>query len=244
MKKAGLNMGSAYLDFLALFGVGGAHPGGLQLTKRMLSREKIGPTAKILDVGCGTGQTSAYIAKEYGCHVTALDNNQIMIEKAKKRFQSLQLPIAVCHGSAEQLPFRDKSFHMILSESVTAFTDVSKSVPEYKRVLKPHGILVAIEMTREKRMTEAEAAQIIDFYGVKQLMSESEWREQFQKAGFQKIAAEKFRLEPNLTNTNNPTDFVPSKNIDGSYFQIPHQHQYLSGVFKNKLGCRIFRCCV
>ena len=30
-----------YLDCLALFGIGGAHPGGLQLTKEILSREKI-----------------------------------------------------------------------------------------------------------------------------------------------------------------------------------------------------------
>jgi hypothetical protein len=29
-----------YLDFLALFGIGGAHPGGLQLTKEILSQGK------------------------------------------------------------------------------------------------------------------------------------------------------------------------------------------------------------
>ena len=39
-----------YLDCLALFGIGGAHPGGLLLTKEILSREKINEKTIILDV--------------------------------------------------------------------------------------------------------------------------------------------------------------------------------------------------
>jgi ubiquinone/menaquinone biosynthesis C-methylase UbiE len=76
---------------LTSFGVGGAHPGGLKLTKNILSREYIDQKS-ILDVGCGTGQTSAYIAEKYQCAVTAIDNNTTMLEKAKKRFSSLASP--------------------------------------------------------------------------------------------------------------------------------------------------------
>lgn len=235
-------MESTYLNCLAFFGVGGAHPGGLQLTKNILSREKIGSTTKILDVGCGTGQTSAYIAKKYGCHVTALDCHTIMIEKAKKRFRSLQLPVVTCYGSAEHLPFEDESFDMILSESVTAFTDVSKSIPEYKRVLKPNGILLAIEMTLENLITEAELAQILHFYGVRQLLSEAEWCAHFQKAGFRQVLSENFKLHPDAQNMCHALDFSLSKNIDPSYFHTLHQHQYLSMVYKDRLGCRIYRC--
>ncbi|MCR1834683.1 hypothetical protein NSA56_09745 [Oceanobacillus caeni] len=48
-------MNNRYLDCLALFGVGGAHPGGLPLTKRILSKEEIDEKQSILDAGCGTG---------------------------------------------------------------------------------------------------------------------------------------------------------------------------------------------
>ncbi|PAV29194.1 hypothetical protein CIL05_12410 [Virgibacillus profundi] len=78
-------MNNTYLDCLALFGVGGAHPGGLQLTKRILSQEDINEEKRVLDAGCGTGQTSAYIAETYPCHVTSLDYNKIMVDKARKR---------------------------------------------------------------------------------------------------------------------------------------------------------------
>ena len=77
-----------YLNCLALIGIGGVHPGGLQLTKEILSREKINEKTIILDVGCGTGQTSAYMAEKYKCKIIGLDNNEMMLEKAKKRFQS------------------------------------------------------------------------------------------------------------------------------------------------------------
>ena len=36
----GLNLKYTYLDCLAIFGVGGAHPGGLQLTKDTLIKGK------------------------------------------------------------------------------------------------------------------------------------------------------------------------------------------------------------
>lgn len=235
-------MESKYLDCLALFGVGGAHPGGLQLTKSILSKEKIDKATKILDVGCGTGQTSAYISKKYGCQVTAFDCNKIMLEKAQKRFRSMQLPIDTCYGIAEKLPFEDGSFDMILSESVTAFTDISESIPEFKRVLKPNGILLAIEMIREKPVTEAELGEILHFYGIRQLMSEQEWRSHFYRAGFNHIHSKKFNLQPKLLNMYNAVDFSLSKNIDGSYLRILQQHQYLSMIYQNKLGCRIFRC--
>ena len=95
-----------YLNCLALFGIGGAHPGGLQLTKEILSREKINEKTIILDVGCGTGQTSAYMAEKYKCKIIGLDNNEMMLEKAKKRFYRISnLPIETRLGSVESLPF-------------------------------------------------------------------------------------------------------------------------------------------
>jgi ubiquinone/menaquinone biosynthesis C-methylase UbiE len=178
---------------LASFGVGGAHPGGLQLTKSILSREYIVQEKSILDVGCGTGQTSAYIAEKYRCSVTSLDSNNTMLEKAKQRFSSLNLSINVMYGSVENLPFSDGLFDFILSESVTSFTNVSLTIQEFKRVLKPNGVLLAIEMVLEDSFSEEELKTIIDFYGVSQLLTESEWYNLFQKTGFKQISVEKFQ---------------------------------------------------
>nr|WP_245998022.1 class I SAM-dependent methyltransferase [Siminovitchia terrae] len=239
-----MHVESTYLNCLALFGVGGAHPGGLNLTRRILSREKMDASTKVLDVGCGTGQTSAFISKQYQCHVTALDYNKIMLEKAKKRFHSMNLQIETQYGTAENLPFGNDTFDFILSESVTAFTDVSKSVPEYKRVLKPDGVLLAIEMMRETDVSEKQMKEILDFYGVKQLLNEQEWRTNFEKAGFEQIEVEKVELRPDIHKVDVSNDYSLSKQIDPSFYKIFEKHHHLSILYKDILGCGIFRCSV
>lgn len=237
-------MNYTYLDCLASFGVGGAHPGGLQLTKRILSREYIDQEKSILDAGCGTGQTSAYIAEKYRCSVTSLDSNNTMLQKAKQRFSSLNLPINVIYGSVENLPFIDGVFDFILSESVISFTDVFFTIQEFKKVLKPNGVLLAIEMVLEDSLSEEELKTIINFYGVSQLLLESEWHNLFQKAGFKQISIEKFKGQFNENDIDTTPDFLLSENIDDKLLEILEKHKHLTTIYKDQLGFCIFRCCV
>ncbi|WP_235846517.1 class I SAM-dependent methyltransferase [Neobacillus drentensis] len=239
-----MNLNYTYLDCLAIFGVGGAHPGGLQLTKELLSREKIDETKSILDAGCGTGQTSAYIAEQYQCHVTSLDCNKIMLDKARQRFSSLHLPIDVKQGSTENLPFDEGLFDMILSESVISFTDVSLTISEFKRVLKPNGVLLAIEMVLEKSLPEDELKSIVNFYGVSRLLTENEWYNLFKRAGIKQVSVENFKLELDENEVQNVTDFSLSENIDDEFFEILEKHLHLTTVYKDILGFRLFRCCI
>jgi ubiquinone/menaquinone biosynthesis C-methylase UbiE len=229
---------------LASFGVGGAHPGGLKLTKRILSKEYIDQETSILDVGCGTGQTSAYIAEKYRCSVTSLDSNNTMLMKAKQRFLSLKLPINIVYGSAENLPFPDGLFDFILSESVTSFTDVPLTIQEFKRVLKPKGVLLAIEMVLEDSLSKEEVKRMIDFYGVSQLLTESEWHNLFKKAGFKQIEVEKFKqFDENENDLDSASDFLLSETIDDRLLEIFEKHEHLTKTYRDKLGYCIFRCC-
>lgn len=240
----GLDLNYTYLDCLAAFGVGGAHPGGLQLTKELLSREKIDETKSILDAGCGTGQTSAYIAEQYRCQVTALDCNKIMLDKARKRFSSLHLPIEVKEGSTEILPFDKMVFDMILSESVMSFTDVSLTIPEFNRVLKPNGVLLAIEMVLEKSLSKKELKPIVDFYGVTQLLTDKEWEDLFKKSSFKQVIVEEFNLHLEENDVQNATDFSVSENMDDKLFEILEKHENFTTVYKGIIGFRLFRCCI
>lgn len=235
-------MNHTYLDFLASFGVGGAHPGGLQLTKHIISTENPDATKHILDVGCGTGQTASYIAENYGCSITALDKNEIMLEKANKRFTSLKLPIHAIIGDIEQLQFDDDSFDFILSESVLAFTTISVALSELKRVLKPDGTLIAVEIVLEQQLPKSEWREITEFYGFSQLLTESNWNGLLQQAGFKQINIETFNQEIEKDNVENAPDFSPSDNIDDQLFTILDNHQHLSNKYENILGFRIFRC--
>ncbi|ASN07066.1 class I SAM-dependent methyltransferase [Virgibacillus necropolis] len=99
-------------DKLSFLRVGGAHPGGLALTKAFLKNVKIDRNSKILDAGCGTGQSSAYLAKTYGCSVTALDRHPIMLQKARQRFCRENVTADVVQGDIGNIPLVDESFDL------------------------------------------------------------------------------------------------------------------------------------
>lgn len=231
-----------YLDYLALFGVGGAHPGGLQLTKWMLAKEAIDETTAILDAGCGTGQTSAYLSRQYSCQVTSIDSNKAMVEKARKRISSLNVPVKVKMGDAQNLPFADRSFDLVLSESVIAFTNPDLTIPEFKRVLKPAGRLLAVEMVIEHPLSKEEKEEIAEFYGFYCLFTETDWAAAFQKAGFTDVSIERFRQPFEKGEAELAADFSLSETIDDDLFDIFTEHQRLTEKYKEKLGYRIFRC--
>lgn len=234
----------SYIDCLALFGVGGAHPGGLHLTKNILSEEKMGEHMKILDAGCGTGQTSAYMAEQFRCHITALDSNSIMLEKARNRFDVLQLPVDTIQGNTEKLPFDNETFDMVLSESVIAFTNVSKTLSEFKRVLKPNGKLLAIEMVLDGSVSEEELHSIRDFYGVSQILTEHEWCKLFRTAGFKDISVQHYLRDDVIPNVEDATDFSISEYIEDPFYEVLEKHHHLSAIYKDILGFRVFKCVV
>lgn len=239
-----MDLAYSYLDCLALFGVGGAHPGGLQLTKNILSKEKIDEQMKILDAGCGTGQTSAYMAEQFQSHITALDANKIMLEKARKRFDALGILVDTKQGSTEELPFDNETFDMVLSESVIAFTNVFLTVSEFKRVLKPNGKLLAIEMVLDGSIPEKELYSIREFYGISNILTEAEWCKLFRNAGFKDISVKHYLRDDVIQNVEDATDFSISEYIEDPFYEILDKHHHYSAVYKDILGFRVFRCVV
>jgi SAM-dependent methyltransferase len=223
-------------------GVGGAHPGGIHLTKKILMKEDIDQSYSILDAGCGTGQSSAYIAENYGCQVTSIDSNQLMVEKARKRFNTLNLSIETMVANTESLPFSNDSFDLVLSESVIIFTELSRTLKEFNRVLKPNGKLIAIEMVLEKSLSQSEQEEIMQFYEISRLLMEDEWKEEFICAGFKKVFIEREEEKINKLGQYNIPDFLFSEQIDNEVFFVMEKHELLNLKYLESLGFRVFTC--
>lgn len=238
-------MNHSYQDALAFYGIDGAHPGGFQLTKRLLHDEKITPYTKVLDAGCGTGQTSAYLAKTFSCQVYALDKHPSMLKKAKTKFKQEHLPIHLIQGSLEKLPFSDHFFDLVVAESSTAFTNISKALSEYERVLKPNGILLTIDMTAEPQLELEVKTELIQFYEIKDLLTEKEWLQAFKRSGFKQIQILKSNTVLNeLMNIEldvNEGYTPPSFSTDPSLEHIILTHQNLTLSYGDRLGYRVFR---
>ncbi|HEY2421938.1 MAG TPA: class I SAM-dependent methyltransferase [Neobacillus sp.] len=229
-----------YLDLLAKFGIGGAHPGGITLTKDLLSSENISRNSYVLDAGCGTGQTAAYIYQQYQARVVGLEINTIMVEKAKRRFQTQQLPIPIIAGSIENIPFENNTFDFILSESVLAFVQKPKALREFYRVLKNGGRLIANEMTINNRLSQKAESEIKTFYSLDSLLLEEDWRHLLEELGFQEIKIKKEKQS--ISHGNNSQEFDFSLHFEPELFDILNEHGNLVIKYHDLLSYRIISC--
>lgn len=95
---------------------------------------------RILDLGCGYGETSVYLALQ-GASVDAVDISPAMVRctetLAKKH--NVAHRVAGTVQNAEKLDFEDGRFDLVYGQDVLHHTKLEKTIPELSRVLKPCG---------------------------------------------------------------------------------------------------------
>ena len=139
----------SFFDFAAEVGLT-KHLGGLGATEELIELCHIGEGKYVLDVGCGAGQTTCYIANRHGCRVIGVDISERMIERSRERAEREGVSDMVKFrvADAQDLPFKDDLFDAVITESVTAFPkDKQRAVKEYARVTKPGGYVGLNEAT-------------------------------------------------------------------------------------------------
>ena len=107
-----------------------------------------GAQGRVLEIGAGTGTNLEY----YGHRVeelTVVEPETPMARRLERRAEELGRPIVLVRAPAEDLPFADDSFDVVVSTLVLCTVgDVPKALAELRRVLKPAGRLLFIEHVR------------------------------------------------------------------------------------------------
>ena len=111
----------------------------IKLGEQFVSRINIRTGMKVLDVACGTGNTTMPAART-GAAVTGVDIAPNLLEQAGRRASQEGLSVQFDEGDAETLPYPDASFDIVLSMFGAMFAPRPEVVAaELVRVCRPGG---------------------------------------------------------------------------------------------------------
>ncbi|MBC7957021.1 MAG: class I SAM-dependent methyltransferase [Cytophagales bacterium] len=121
---------------------------GSRYRRMALQRAGLQPGMQVLDVGMGTGLVSQEIL-----HITQEPSRLIGVDPSPGMMAQSKLPAVVqCRlGRAEELPVPDASVDfLVMGYALRHIADFSLACAEFRRVLKPGGRLLILEITRPR----------------------------------------------------------------------------------------------
>jgi SAM-dependent methyltransferase len=121
----------------------------LPLGPRLVDAAGIGEGMRVLDVAAGTGNASI-VAAQRGAQVTASDLTPELFEAGRARAQSEGVELEWVEADAENLPFDDESYDVVMSSIGAMFAPHHREVAdELVRVCRPGGTIALLSWTPE-----------------------------------------------------------------------------------------------
>jgi ubiquinone/menaquinone biosynthesis C-methylase UbiE len=109
----------------------------------------------VLEVAPGPGFLAVELARDARYRVTGLDISRTFVEIARKNAAEAGVPVDMRLGNASDMPFADDSFDLLVCRAAFKnFSEPQKAVDEMRRVLRPGGTGVIIDLRRDVPMTE------------------------------------------------------------------------------------------
>jgi ubiquinone/menaquinone biosynthesis C-methylase UbiE len=129
------------------------HIGGRQATEHFLSQLNISEQDHILDVGCGLGGASRYVANRYNNQVTGIDLTEEYVDtgNALCAWVKLDQQISLHQASALSMPFQDETFDGAYMMHVGMnIDDKAQLFNEIHRVLRPGASFGVYDVMRNR----------------------------------------------------------------------------------------------
>lgn len=127
----------------------------------LIAKQGVTP-GRSLEIGCGFGRLSPYIAEHFQQH-TAVDINTWAVSEASQFYPNISFSVA----SATELPFPDHSFDTVITWTVLQHIPnslVGKALGEIKRVANPRSLIILCEATLNAGKPEKDGQHTHDRY--------------------------------------------------------------------------------
>lgn len=145
----------------------------IDLIEEVLLWSGVQQAEDILDVGCGIGGSSLYLAAKLGAKATGITLSPVQARRATERARELGFGARSNFqvADAQEMPFADNSYDLVWSlESGEHMPDKTKFIQECYRVLKPGGKLIVVTWchrpTDRLPLTAQEEKHLAEIYRV------------------------------------------------------------------------------
>jgi SAM-dependent methyltransferase len=127
------------------------HIGGRAATEHAVAKMGLAADRRVLDVGCGLGGATRYLAATLGCRVTGIDLTPDYIAAARMLAERTGLAGRVDYrvASALDMPFEDRSFDAAITFHVAMnIADRAGLYREVARVLRPGAVFCIYDVMK------------------------------------------------------------------------------------------------
>jgi ubiquinone/menaquinone biosynthesis C-methylase UbiE len=162
------------------------HYGGVEANDKLASLAGIDDDCHVLDVCCGMGGPSRYLAHNYGCRVTGIDFTESRVDGARRLAAITGLDDRVNFETANALdmPFADRTFDVLISqEAFCHIPDKDQLMAQCARVLKPGGRIAFTDILRTDKTGEGTRARLQQEMAFQELGSMENYRHALKREG-------------------------------------------------------------
>jgi tocopherol O-methyltransferase len=134
----------------------------IQLIDHLAQLANIRTGSRILDIGCGFGGTSLYLAKKYGASTTGITISPVQVQMAKEAAAKTDLDASFFLMDAEEMQF-SQQFDVLWSvESISHYYDVRKFFASAVKFLKPGGCFALTDWFQKENLSPADKKKFIE----------------------------------------------------------------------------------
>jgi tocopherol O-methyltransferase len=127
-----------------------------QLTEHLAKVAQIPRGATILDVGCGYGGSSIYLAQKYGTQATGITISPVQVEMATQAAAKVGANAKFLCMDAEAMTFTEP-FDLVWSvESISHYPSYAKFFESAAKLVKPGGAMAVIDWFKKDGLTARE----------------------------------------------------------------------------------------
>jgi ubiquinone/menaquinone biosynthesis C-methylase UbiE len=130
----------------------------------VVARAALGPRARVLDVGCGTGTQALRLARAHAdAEVTGIDGDAKVLAIARAKLARAGARVTLDEGLATSLPYPAARFDRVVSTLVfhhLVDADKRRAASEIRRVLAPGGMFLLVDFGPPRNLLERLGARL------------------------------------------------------------------------------------